>query len=173
MLASMAVIVSAAETTSTKSITATTSVPAANYTLNIPKDPKIDFGATRTSIGNVTITGASGFAQGKNLNLTVTYDEFKSESVSTTIPFALEYIYSPWGEEQHSDFKSGKVFYFVGNATGAVTEKPQLATVGQNKTEYKEISGFNLAVSSEAWGKALAGDYTATITFTAEVVVED
>ena len=173
MLASMTTIVSAAELTTTKSITATTSVPAASYTLNIPENPKIDFGATRTSIGNVTITGASGFAEGKNISLTVTHDEFKSESVSTTIPFSLEYTYKPWGENQSLPFKSGKVFYFVGQTAGDVTEKPHLATVGEHETEYEEISGFNLVVASDDWGKALAGDYTATITFTTEVVVEE
>lgn len=173
LFASMATIVSAEETTITRNMTATTSVPAASYTLNIPEDPQITFGATKTNIGNVTLTGASGFAKGKNIKLTVTHDEFKSESASTTIPFSLEYIYNPWGEDQSLPFKSGKTFYFVGQTDGTVTEKPQLATVGQKGTEYEEINGFNLAVTSEDWGKALAGEYTATITFTAEVVVEE
>ena len=48
--------------------TLTTTVPDAEYTLNIPADQEIPFGATSTDIGNVTVTNASGFAVGKNLN---------------------------------------------------------------------------------------------------------
>lgn len=173
MLASMATVASAAEATTTKSTTLTTSVPAATYTLNIPEDQEIAFGATRTRIGNITVTNASGFAEGKNLNVAVTYGEFESEAVSTTIPFTLEYTYCPFSTDINREFSSGKVFSFIGEASGTVTEEPQLATVGQNATEYEAITGLNLTVASEDWGKALAGDYTATITFTAEVVVEE
>ena len=86
LLASMATVVSAAESTTTLS----TTVPAASYTLNIPADQTIEFGATETNIGNVTVTNSAGFAEGKNLSVTVTYDEFTSAGLSTTIPFSLE-----------------------------------------------------------------------------------
>ncbi len=33
--------------------------------------------------------------------------------------------------------------------------------------------GFSVEILSADWGKALGGDYTSTITFTAEVVVEE
>ena len=85
MFASMATVVSAESTT-----TLSTTVPAASYTLNIPADQTIEFGATETNIGNVTVTNSAGFAEGKNLSVTVTYDEFTSAGLSTTIPFSLE-----------------------------------------------------------------------------------
>lgn len=69
--------------------TLSTTVPAAQYTLNIPADQTIPFGATSTEIGNVTVSDSSGFAKGKNLNVTVAYDAFSSADVSTTIPFEL------------------------------------------------------------------------------------
>lgn len=167
MLTSMATIVSAAELTTTKSTTLTTTVPAATYTLNIPEDQKIEFGATETSIGNVTVTEATGFSEGKNVKLTVTYDEFKSEAVSTTIPFGLVHTFASSSETRA--VKSGASLYFYGKESGTVTERADLVN---NNADYAAVTGFNLKVNSNDWGKALAGDYTATITFTTEVVVE-
>ena len=46
--------------------TLSTTVPPATYTLNIPADQEITFGATRAEIGNVTVSDSSGFAEGKN-----------------------------------------------------------------------------------------------------------
>ena len=51
MVFSMAVVASAENTT-----TLTTTVPSATYTLNIPANQEIEFGATQTIIGNVTVT---------------------------------------------------------------------------------------------------------------------
>ena len=75
MLASMATVASAAENTTTL----TTTVPAATYTLNIPANQEIEFGATSTNLGAVSVTESSSFAKGKNLNVTLTYDAFASE----------------------------------------------------------------------------------------------
>ena len=72
LLASMAVTVSAANTT-----TLTATVPAAGYTLNIPANQEVNFGTTQADIGNITVTDSAGFAVGKNLQVTVTYDAFK------------------------------------------------------------------------------------------------
>ena len=55
--------------------TLTTTVPDATYTLNIPADQQITFGATSTDIGTVTVTNSSGFAAGKDLHVTITYDD--------------------------------------------------------------------------------------------------
>ena len=65
MLASMATVVSAAESTTTLS----TTVPAATYTLNIPADQEIEFGSSGVIIGNVTITESANFAEGKNVEV--------------------------------------------------------------------------------------------------------
>ena len=88
MLASMATVVSAAEST-----TLTTTVPTATYTLNIPANQEIAFGATSTKIGTVTVTESNGFAAGKDLVVTVSYDAIECENTTTTIPFNL-YTYT-------------------------------------------------------------------------------
>ena len=90
IFASMATFVSAAENTTTL----TTTVPSATYTLNIPADQEIAFGAAVTNIGTITVTEATGFAWGKNLKVTLSWEDFKSDSVSSTIPFSIKaYLY--------------------------------------------------------------------------------
>lgn len=143
------------------STTLTTTVPDAEYTLNIPADQTITFGATSTEIGNVTITDAKSFANGKNVKVTVTYDAFTSPSVKTTIPFTLKYdtghVNSPFEKP------SGESFVFSGKYDGTVEEKASL----------NSVEALIVYIASSDWGKALAGDYTATIAFTAEVVAEE
>lgn len=169
MLASMATVVSAESTT-----TLSTTVPAASYTLNIPADQTIEFGATETNIGNVTVTNSAGFAEGKNLSVTVTYDEFTSAGLSTTIPFSLEMsARSSYGTTERP-LASGYSMIFKGTAAGTVKEKTTIrVTVGNMGAQSDEpITGILLNIDSADWGKALGGEYTATITFTAEVVAE-
>ena len=160
MLASMATVASAASTT-----TLTTTVPAASYTLNIPADQKIDFGATKTNIGELSVTNSSGFAVGKNLNVTITYDAFKCENTTTTIPFVVSVCRSDFPSSGYS-VSSGDSIAFLGQGDGSV-EKYVLYKDGA--AGYRAESVI-IDMVSTAWGKALAGEYTATITFTAEVV---
>lgn len=160
LVASMAVAVSAESTT-----TLTTTVPAATYTLNIPADQEIPFGAEKTDIGNVTVTNSSGFAEGKNLQVTVSYEDFACPAVSTTIPYVLV----PFRENDKVPISSNSVLsggslVFKGENSGEVPEKTTTQSMGG------VMGGFFLTVESADWGKALAGEYTATITFTAEVV---
>ena len=68
----------------------TTTVPDATYTLNIPANQEIPFGATSTDIGNVTVMDSSGFAQGKDLEVTAVFDEMKCENTNTTIPYRID-----------------------------------------------------------------------------------
>ena len=174
MLASMATVASAASTT-----TLTTTVPAATYTLNIPADQEIPFGTTETNIGNVTITNSSGFAVGKNVQVTVNYDAFKCEGVSTTIPFTLKV----WNEEAwHGNQKnrvslpSGGILTFYGKSDTTVGEYAketfEFASSGNSHMRLDVIDKITMHITSADWGKALGGEYTATITFTAEVVAE-
>lgn len=169
MLASMATVVSAAETT-----TLTTTVPAATYTLNIPANQEIEFGATETNIGNVTVTNSAGFAEGKNLSVTVTYDEFKATGVSTTIPYKLQMSAPSSYGTTEKPLASGASMIFKGTAAGTVSEKTTIrVTVGNMGAQSDEpISGILLSVNSSDWGKALGGVYTSTITFACEVVAE-
>ena len=162
LLASMATVVSAAENTTTL----TTTVPAATYTLKIPADQKIPFGATLTDIGELSISNSTGFAEGKNLQLTLTYSDFACVNTSTKIPFKV-YI----APKEHIDndiasiylVETGNTVVFKGQSNGTV--RPYASASNNNS-----MSNIAIQIASDAWGKALAGEYTATITFTAEVV---
>lgn len=176
MFASMATAVSAAE--NSKTTTLTTEVPAASYTLNIPADQDISFGATKTSIGNVTVTNAKNFAVGKNLVVNLTYEAFKSQNVTTTIPFTVSMVS---GNSRPFGLPSGSKVTFYGKADTTVEETAKetftFATTNASGTtstheDVDYADEFRVYINSSDWGKALAGEYTATITFTAEVVVE-
>lgn len=138
----------------------TTTVPDATYTLNIPADQEIPFGATSTDIGNVTITNSSGFAEGKNLEVTAIFDGLKCDSTSTIIPYDI--FLSLGGFSSTEYLQSGKSLTFPGTENGSVEEKANINTYS--------VSALNIEIDSTDWGKALAGDYSSTITFTAEVV---
>lgn len=158
LLIPMATVASAANTT-----TLTTTVPAASYTLNIPADQEIDFGDTYADIGELTVANASGFAEGKNLKVTISYSDFACEDVSTTIPIRVYANYENlFGNG--TVISSGDALVFKGHSNGTVL--PNKDNDGNN------LNYLAVAVSSTDWSKALAGEYTATITFSAEVVAE-
>lgn len=160
MLASMATVVSAAENTTTL----TTTVPAATYTLNIPADQEITYGQRTTDIGTVTVTESNGFAVGKNLKVTISWESFKSEGVTTTIPFSITANNTNVSSDTLSDGAS--IIFEGGYGKGVSKEARSIDGINF-------IESFSVVVESEDWGKALAGEYTATITFVAEVVVEE
>lgn len=175
MVFTMAVTASASETNQTPgSTTLTTTVPAATYTLNIPADTIIEFGKTITKLGNVTVTGASNFAKGKNLEVKVTYDAFMSDdsSITTTIPYVLKYSTFDGGAilSESPVKNSGETFVFHGLSDKTVTQQAVTAVDVNGAKTY--VTQIGIAISSEDWGKALAGNYTSVISFTAEVVVE-
>lgn len=166
MVVSMATVVSA-ETT-----TLTTTVPDAEYILKVPKDQEIPFGAESTAIEALSVSNASGFAVGKNLAVTITYDAFKAEGISTTIPYTLRI-------KQETNtvgrlWKTGETLNFLGKADGTLDELISFNDADNGETYTTPIYGeeYYILAESEDWGMALAGDYTSTITFTAEVVVE-
>lgn len=163
MLASVATVALASTTT------LTTTVPPATYTLNIPADQEIPFGATETDIGNVTVTDSNGFAEGKNLKVTMDYDAFTCEGVSTTIPFSITCSNGKSGD--YGSVRNAHDLTFLGRASGGVTNCPQFPSKNIGG-EFWSCFHMYIVITSTNWGKALAGDYTATITFTAEVVVE-
>ena len=170
LLASMATVVSAAESTTTLS----TTVPAATYTLNIPADQEIPFGATSTNIGEVSITNAESFAVGKDVAVAFSYDAFTSSAVETTIPFTISMVNS-----ETNGYKkvvaSNESIVFKGQKDGTVAKYTTEIFSNMNVSSGKETADLEncyILINSTDWGKALAGEYTATITFTAEVVVE-
>lgn len=165
LAASLAVPAFAANTT-----TLTTTVPAATYTLNIPADQEIPYGAISTNIGNVTVTDSASFAEGKNLEVTVKKDSFKSDTTNTTIAFTLSLVNT--SDAQSKVITDATPLLFKGQANGTVAEKTRFAysrfSQGRPSEGYADHIALN--IDSESWGKALAGNYSATITFTAEVV---
>ena len=147
--------------------TLTTTVPDAAYTLNIPADQEIVFGRTSTTIGTVTVTNATGFAVGKNLNVTLTHTSFTCPDVSTTIPFN---IIAHYGTGYDRFDIGANLITFPGMSTGELSSPYQKRA---SSNDGGTLESLSVDIASEDWGKALGGDYSATITFTAEVVVED
>lgn len=170
LMCSLSTVAFAANTT-----TLTTTVPDATYTLNIPADQEIPFGKTQADIGNISVTDSAGFAEGKDLQVTLTYDAFKADSVSTTIPYVVykvateggvNTVGNPWQEEREIPVNSGETLIFRGQSGGDCDEEFVFSN-------FKNRNRLRIKTSSEDWGKALAGEYSSTITFTAEVVVSE
>ena len=178
MLASMATAASAAETTTTKSTTLTITVPAASYTLNIPENQEITYGEEKSFIGNVTITDGTNFEVGKNVEVAVTHTgKLEAENVSTSIPFTLLASKYKTADEstQFGEIKldSGESITFHGRNNTTISEKAyEEFKTGTSSTENAHIEALCIKIANENWGKALAGEYTTTLTFTEEVVVE-
>ena len=169
-LLAVLMVMSATTVAFAETTTLTTTVPPSTYTLNVPKEVAIDFGATSTDIGNFTVTESAGFAVGKNLNVTLTFDPFASEEVSTVIPYSLK-AHGNTIHEFSEAYLTGTTLVYLGTDTGSVVEKAECIHVnGQNREKF-DAERFTVEIPSTNWGKTLAGDYTSVITFTAEVVV--
>ena len=88
---------------------------------------------------------------------------------TTTIPFSIRLdTASTNNDTDRVNINSGDAIMFTGLSSGAVKEY----VTSWNINRFYDLEQTFLLVNSESWGKALAGDYTATITFSAEVVVE-
>lgn len=160
MVFSMTIMASAEQTT------LTTTVPDATYTLNIPADQTITFGATSTNIGEIKVSDSSGFAVGKNLNVTISFNAFECSDTTTTIPYYI-LMDNPDGYGEAITVTSGTVITFKGKSNGNTTPH-----VMSEDNRY-DLTQTIVKIDSADWGKALGGTYTSTITFTAEVVVEE
>lgn len=142
--------------------TLTTTVPDATYTLNIPADQTVEFNTTKHTLTIPKVTDASGFAVGKNISVTVSKTDFVCEGVSTTIPYEL-CVYSVQNSKTYTSEMKEVIFF--GDKNQAVGDA--MALFGE--VTY-EVMGSYLQFEESDWGKALGGDYTATITFTSEIV---
>lgn len=161
-----------AANTTPNTTTLTTTVPSATYVLNIPADQTVTFGETKTYIGNVTVTDSKNFAEGKNVDVTVEYAPFAAEAaeISTTIPYTL-YQTSAASSSGAADadtfaITTGRKLTFKGRANGTVDEFVNVVSSNHS------MKNMFVSIQSKDWGKALAGDYKSTITFTSEVVAE-
>ena len=159
MVFSMAVVASAADTT-----TLTTTVPAATYTLSIPSNQTVPFGTETMDIGIVKVIESEGFAEGKNIHVDFEYSPFSCPDVSTTIPYTITYKTSG----NSYNFSENRLI-FLGRDDETVNSYP--FTVGSNggRTD-ASIMTMVIKMYSQDWGKALAGIYSSTITFTSEIV---
>ena len=144
--------------------TLTTTVPDATYTLKIPADQSVPFGTTQYFYDDISIEEANGFADGKDILVTISHTDFVCDGVSTTIPFKIMTEYTDYGSEVNVELSEVR---FPGVSTGGVD-------YGHIK---KKDSGYTtgygnvwLSISSASWGKALGGTYTATVTYTSEIV---
>ena len=161
LLMVIAMMIPLATVASASTTTLTTTVPSAEYTLVIPEDTTVEFGSLFTKLTPmVTVSNAKGFANGKNLAVTVNYDAFKCEGVSTTIPFKL----TP-NSDSNKAWESGTSIIFEGKADGTIATTATWGTLG--------LPYIGVKVLSDDWGKALAGTYTAVLTFSSEVVVDE
>lgn len=182
LLLALVLLVSAVPTafaanTTPNTTTLTTTVPSATYVLNIPADQTVIFGDLATNIGNVTITDSKNFAEGKNVDVTVEYAPFAAEAaeISTAIPYHLVQMTVVAGGQVSTSIASGAKMTFEGKSDGTAAELTEFtASAGVGSALGKTYSMKNLIVSIQStdWGKALAGDYKSTITFTSEVVAE-
>lgn len=139
----------------------TTDVPLASYELIIPSETPVKFGDYQTELDMIRVENASGFASNKNLRVTVTYEPFKSDTVSTTIPFELNLASTEYGEGVIKGWASDSSVAFSGLSTGGVSAYPIY--------ESQEMKSMFIRVNSTDWGKALGGSYKATLNFTSEV----
>lgn len=64
--------------------------------------------------------------------------------------------------------KAGDSLTFKGESSGTTNEFAKI--MFSSGTTYSDATKTLVTISSTDWGKALAGNYSATITFTAEVV---
>lgn len=175
LLAVMLVVSIAPTAFADSTTTLTTNVPGATYEFSIPEDTEIEYNATCTSIGYVTVTKSSGFAVGKNLKITLEYGPFVNTNNSeSTIPYSIcadtTTSLSDTSSNGAHDYekKSGTSFTFKGLNTGNVQRLAFYSTYSSSGTYY--YGDLAVHINSADWGKALGGDYTSTITFTAEVV---
>lgn len=139
-------------------------IPAPAYTLNIPANQMVSYKTESHDIGCPTVSDAFGFAAGKDIKLSISWTEFRSESTSTTIPFAMKFTSH---SNESYDFTSGTV-YFIGNDVGTVEEYP--VDISISTGEHIPVACFMLKFNAVDWDNALPGEYKASITFSTEIM---
>ncbi len=170
-------VAASADTVTSGTTTLTTKVPAASYTMKVPADQTIKYGAMHTEIGIVTIENSEGFSEKKNVEVTVGLKEFTSKGVDTTIPYEIA---TKWNDGGYYSFDTKMypeaVLRFEGQQDGTVKSNATSIDVnGVTKNPPKpasdnQLTQMEIKIASGYWANALAGDYTSTITFTSKVV---
>lgn len=175
LLLAVMLVVSMAPAAFASTTTLTTTVPGATYEFSIPADTTIEYNALDTSIGYLEVTQSSGFAVGKNLQITMEYGPFTNADGTSTIPYVIKpdvtTIEDTETHDSHyGDTKpSGTEFIFKGMNDGQVKRLASVPNPAANATA-TFYGDLGVIITQSAWGKALAGEHTSIITFTAAVV---
>ena len=138
-------------------------IPEPAYTLNIPADQTVAYRAERHLLDCPTVTEASGFFTGKNIRLHISWTEFESENVPTSIPFSLLAVMA---DGVCHELSSGTVLY-NGNESGTTEQYPVFSL---NDMGEQLLIGLSLSFDAADWENAMPGEYKANISFSTEIV---
>jgi len=178
ILLAVMLVVSMAPAAFASTTTLTTTVPGATYEFSIPADTTIKYNALDTSIGYLEVTKSSGFAVGKNLQITIEYGPFTNVDGSSTIPYEIcADTTTDLNDTETVDYHStsyskasGSKFSFKGLNSGSVERLARHHTATSTTSSNSYYGDLGVVITKADWGKALVGNHTSTITFTAEVV---
>ncbi|WP_455683694.1 hypothetical protein [Thomasclavelia sp.] len=117
------------------------------YTLTIPQETPIDFNAETTNLASkLKVTG--NVLPTQKVDVTATPGNFHNNVQNTDLPYTLK-------DDN-------------GNFTGASWNADELRAGLEGEGKGKEI-GLTINIAKSDWNQAKAGDYTGTITFTAQM----
>ncbi len=156
--------------TATSNVTlVTTTVPDSSYRLQIPATVSAAYGYNHTSFDSPRVSQATGFSETKNLEITMTWDNF----VHTTSGSTLAYTVDAWSDSQNDFVELGQnyVFKYEGQSDGSLSESAVFAeeSTDSNKVYFNQLG---IGVTPEGWRNAEPGDYIGKITFVAAVAEE-
>lgn len=121
------------------------------YTVTIPADTTVAFGAAQTDFGKIELTEAR-LDPGKAVKVSLTHSDLKnSADTAKVIPYTVM--------AQYASGAQGEV-YIPFNTNGQPLE---MNTAGQ-------AFALSIEIGEEDWNKAYAGSYSDTVTFTVEYV---
>ena len=151
---------------SAETMTLTLTVPEAEYTLVIPQNVEVSYRAETVRIGTVSVKDVSGFAEGKDLMVTVTAAPFTSQTTDTVMPFTLTGVQAITNGKRF-DLGTTAFLVFQGQPDGSLLSFPQTITAVY---DVQGIDCLEIDFKAEDWDSLKPGDYTAVITFDAKVV---
>ena len=151
---------------SAETMTLTLTVPEAEYTLVIPQNVEVSYRAETVRIGTVSVKDVSGFAEGKDLMVTVTAAPFTCQTSDTVMPFTLTGVQAITNGKRF-DLGTTAFLVFQGQADGSLLSFPQTITAVY---DVQGIDFLEIDFKAEDWDSLKPGDYTAVITFDAKVV---
>ena len=170
ILLSAVLMISCSTVALAETTTVTTTVPPATYTLNVPESYDVPYGQYETAIGTISVTDSDGFATGKNLEVYVEHEDFTCTDTNTTIPYEI-FVCAGIDDFSPSTTISDTIpMTFKGQDDGSVSE---FTKHPDYKVSTDPLKAIAVRVSQKDWKKALAGTYTSTITYRAEVVVAE